>query len=437
MASFPPSISPVPAIRPQAQAGRNWLESLFPASFKGVPFFVERDWESGSRRIVEHEFPMRDVPFLEDLGEGVRHYDVTAYVASDAADADAASVIAVCATRGPGSLVLPAHGPIVVRCLNFERSRHKDKHGYEALELRFTREGVSSALVSVANLANLVFVSAEATALQAALSFAAATVTALQPDYVVDAAVNGVQDNASALEAIRTSSPVDPMVSAAQQTEIQAIFDAASTITETPAVGAGVYATTAGENANSPAVDLGARIVASARALSAGMPASNAVAQFEELFTSAQVEVAAPLYVTPGTLQEAANAAAAAQLLRMSALMSYAEAIARTTLSDRPSAITLRANVAEYFESELVVVNAADIALAKAIMSLRDSVIDYLSRAVLDLAPVITVEANLVLPSLFWAFKLYQDPTRALEIAARNQLPHPSFVPTEFEALAR
>ncbi|WP_454626959.1 DNA circularization N-terminal domain-containing protein [Bradyrhizobium cenepequi] len=437
MASFPPSVSPVLAVRPQAQAARDWLRTLWPASYKGVPFFVERDWESGSRRIVEHEFPMRDIPYLEDLGEGVRRYDVTAYVASDAADADAASVIAVCATRGPGSLVLPTHGPVIVRCLTFERARKKDQHGYIAIDMRFTREGAASALVSVANLANLVFVSAEAAALQAALSFAQATVTAAQPDYVVEAAVSGVQDNASALEVLRTSASVDPTVSAVQAVEIQSIFDAAPTITETPVVGAGVYVTQAGEDSNSPAVDLGARIVASARALSAGLPATNAVAQFEEMFTSAQVEVDAPAYPTPSTVLEAANAAAAMQLLRMSALISYAEAIARVTLTDRPSAITLRANVAEHFEGELLVVNAADIALAKAIMSLRDSVIDYLSRAVLDLAPVITVEANLVMPSLFWAFKLYQDPTRALEIAARNQLAHPSFIPTEFEALAR
>jgi prophage DNA circulation protein len=437
MASFPPSTSPVQGVRPQAQTARDWLHTLWPASYKGVPFFVEADDESGSRRIVEHEFPMRDDPYLEDLGEGVRHYEVDAYVASDAADADAASVMAVCATRGPGSLVLPTHGPVVVRCLQFERSRKKDKHGYIALSLKFTREGAASALVSVANLANLVFVTAETTALQAALSFAQDTITAAKPDYVVNAAVNGVQDNASTLEVIRTSTPVDPVVSAAQTIEIQAIFDAAPTITETPVVGAGVYATTAGQANNSPAIDLGARIVASARALSAGMPADNAVSQFEELFTSAQVEIVAPIYVTPNTQQEAANAAAAQQLLRMSALISYSEAIARIALTDRPSAITLRANVSEYFESELVIVNAANIALSNAIMALRDSVINYLSRAVLDLAPVVTVEANLVMPSLFWAYRLYTDPTRATELAARNGVAHPSFMPTSFEALAR
>ncbi len=435
--SFPPATTARPAVTSQSQVARDWLKTLWPASYKGVPFFVEQDKEPGSRRIVEHEIPMRDDPYLEDLGEGVRHYDVTAYVASDSADVDAASVIAVCATRGPGALVLPTHGPILVRCLTFERNRSKDKHGYIGLSLSFTRQGAASALVSVAKLANLVFVAADSTALSAALSFADATLTSAQPDYVVDAATGGVQNNAAALEAVRTSAPVDAATSSAQRTEIKSIFDAADTVTDTPVIGAGSYQTTAGQNANSPAVDLAARLVASARALGKAMPPADAIAQFEEVFTANQVVVPAPTYVTPGTLQAVANEEAANQLLRMAALISYAEAIARVTLADRPAAITLRANVAEYFESELVRVNAADIALAHAIMTLRDGVIDYLSRAVLNLAPVKSIEANLSMPSLFWAWRLYQDPARSSELVARNALAHPSFMPTEFEALAR
>jgi prophage DNA circulation protein len=437
MTTFPPDISPTRAVTPQPSIARDWLKTLWPASYKGVPFFVEKDYEDGSRRIVEHEFPMRDDPFLEDLGEGVRHYEVDAYVASDAADADAASVIAICATRGPGALVLPAHGPVIVRCLTFQRNRSKDKHGFLALQLKFTREGVAGALVSVASLANLVFVTAESTALQAALSFAAATLTAGQPNYVIDAAVNGIQNNAATLEAVRTSTRVDAETSAAQRVEIAAIFDAAGSVTETPAIGAGVYATQAGTDTNSPAVDLAARIVASARDLSEAMPASEAIATFEEVFTTAQVVIAPPLYVTPGTLQEVANADAANQAIRLAALIGYSEAIARVALTDRPSAISLRANVAEHFEAELLVVNARDLDLAHAIMSLRDKVIDYLSRAVLDLAPVVTVESNLTMPSLFFAWRLYQDPNRSTEIVARNRVIHPSFMPQSFEALAR
>jgi prophage DNA circulation protein len=63
--------------------------------------------------------------------------------------------------------------------------------------------------------------------------------------------------------------------------------------------------------------------------------------------------------------------------------------------------------------------------------------VDFLSRAILDLAPVISVSANLVMPSLFWAWRLYADPARSTQLVTRNKVIHPSFLPAEFEALAR
>lgn len=437
MATFPPSTASARPVRPQAVLARDWLRTLWPASYKGVPFKVEYDEEEGSRRIVEHEFPMRDDPFLEDLGEGVRRYRVDAYVASDSADADAASVIAICAQRGAGALVLPAHGPLIVRCLTFKRNRTKDKHGYIALELRFSREGASSALASIASLANLIFVQADSLALTAALSFASSLSIAGMPGYAADAAVGGVQDNASALEVVRSTATVSSDVSLAQKTEIQSIFDAASTVGDRPALGAGVYTTAAGLSANSPAVDLAARITASARAIAAGMPVAEAATTFEGIFVGAQVVVPAPMYVTPGTLAQVQNETTANRALRMAAIIAYCEAIARITLTDRPTALTLRANVAEQFESELLALSASDTALAHALIQMRDAVVNYLSRSILDLAPVVTVEASLVMPSLFWAWRLYQDPARSREIVGRNRVPHPSFIPGTFEALAR
>ena len=40
------------------------------------------------------------------------------------------------------------------------------------------------------------------------------------------------------------------------------------------------------------------------------------------------------------------------------------------------------------------------------------------------------------LPALVLAWKLYQDPSRAAELVARNDIPHPSFMPLRFNALA-
>ncbi|MBR0871204.1 DNA circularization N-terminal domain-containing protein [Bradyrhizobium tropiciagri] len=416
---------------------RNWLKTLWSASYKGTPFFVERDEEEGGRRIVVHQFPMRDDPYLEDLGEDKREFQVVAYVASDAADTQAAALAASCASRGPGNLVLPTHGPIIVRCLSFQRQRDKDKHGYIAFRLDFVREGSAFALATVAALANLIFAAADNLSFVAATAFASSLTFANQPDYVRDAAVTAVETNAAALESIRSSATVDPAVSLAQKVEIQSIFDAASDVITTPVVGARAYATPAGLAANSPAVDLGARIMASARAIGDGIPPAEAVSTFENLLASAQVEVPAPIFSTPGTIAEASNEATAYRALRVAALAVYGEAIARVTLSDRPAALTLRADVAELFESELLALDAGDTDLAHALMQMRDAVIKYLSRAVLDLASVLIIEANLSMPSLFWAWKLYQDPTRSTELAARNRVPHPSFMPNDFEALAK
>lgn len=399
---------------------RDWLKSLFKASYKGVPFWVETDEESGGRRVVEHQFPMRDVPFLEDLGEDLRHFDVNAYVASDRADQEASSLVAICATRGPGTLVLPMHGPLLVRCLTFQRERSKDRHGYLAFKLRFSREGAATAIVSVASLANLIFVAADNLAAAAAASFGAGLRVDRQPDYVAAAAINGFRDSVATLEAIRTSDPVAPAASAVQRDEIQSLYDDAPDLLAMPAAAA-------------PAA---ARLVAVARAIGDALPPATAIRGFEPGLGDF-VAFNGQSYPTAGALQAAHNARLGERLSRVAALAAYCEAVARVTLTDRPMAITLRANVAQYIEAELEDLSAADIDLYRELSAMRDAVINYLSLTILDLAPVLTVGANLRMPSLFWAWRLYKDPNRSTQLVERNRVQFPSMMPTDFEALAK
>jgi prophage DNA circulation protein len=401
---------------------RDWLKTLQRASYKGAPFWVESDQESGKRRIVVHEFPMRDIPYLEDLGEGAREFKVTAYVASDAADTEAARVMATCATRGAGVLVLPAHGPLFVRCTEFERSRAKDKHGFIGHDLKFVREGAAGALATVASLANLVFVAAGELAAEQAASFARAVVVTAAPDYVVGTAVSGVETGLAALDATRTMQPVDVAVSATQRDAIEASFNSASEVvaTEDP-----VQITA-----------LALSVVEIARDLAGGMAPEIALPAFANVLAS----VDATVVVAPGSAWQfavAQNRLAGNTLIRIAALIAYCEAVVRVTLSDRPAGITLRAIVAEYFDEQINALPSDDFAIYYAALSLRDATIEYLSRTILDLAPVVTVTANLSMPSLFWAWRLYADPARSTELVARNRVVHPSFVPAAFEALAR
>jgi prophage DNA circulation protein len=417
---------------------RDWLKTLWPASYKGTPFFVDRDEEGGGRRIVIHQFPMRDDPYLEDLGEDKRDFEVTAYVASDSADTDAGALVATCATSGAGVLVLPTHGQLTVRCPSFTRNRDKDRAGYIAFALRFIREGAASSLVTVASLANQVFLAADNLTTASASSFAANFQVSAQPgyaapssgsnlnnptpvDFVVAAAANGLQDAASTLESVRTTEPVDPTVSSAQRDAIQTIFTQTPDLLADPATVASVPT----------------QLFASARSLGDGLAPATAIRAFDAVVNGAATTPAASTFPTANAQAAANNAAAASRVLRLAALTAYSEAVARVPLTDRPSAITLRANVADYFEAEIIDLPASEIALIHAICAIRDSVIEYLSLSILNLAPVITVQANLSMPSLYWAWRLYQDPTRSPELVARNLVMHPSFMPPTFEALAR
>lgn len=400
--------------------GRNWLKTLYPASFKGVPFQTERDEEEGGRRIVTHEFPMRDIPFNEDLGAKKRDFDVTAYVASDNADGEAAALSAVCDQRGAGVLVLPTHGPILVRCLDWKRSREKDRAGKIAIALKFVREGAASALISVASLANMVFVKADAVAAAVAGFAEGAVVSLRQPEFVIEAATGALQDGAAILEAVRKTEPVDPAVSGAQRAVIQALYDTAP----------GAASTDAGTDGAAFA-----ELVSIARELGDGLTGAQAIAAFEPVMIEAIVS-ARDYYLSNAAKRADANKLAVYLAIRVAAATAYAEGIARADIKDRQTAITLRANADEYFEGILLSTSAADSDLYRAVADLRGAVADYISRAILDRAPVITVGANRRMPSLWWAHRLYADAKRATELAERNRVPHPSFMPADFEALS-
>src|SRR5581483_10553408 len=125
---------------------RDWLATLWPASFKGFPFFLDSDEEEGGRSLKVHEFPHRDDPFVEDLGQAPRIFKGSAYISGDLADIEALAFSELLASPGSGILMLPSRGPVQVRCKTFARKNEKDKLGYIAYSVEFVREGAPLAL---------------------------------------------------------------------------------------------------------------------------------------------------------------------------------------------------------------------------------------------------------------------------------------------------
>lgn len=399
---------------------RDWSRALFPASFRGVPFWVEADEERGGRRIVTHEFPMRDEPFNEDLGQKAAFFSVTAYLVSDMADAEAAALAAACRTRGPAVLVLPMHGPLTARCVDFRRARERDRAGYVAYDLEFVREGATVAIASVAYLAQQVFNAVDALAGIIGGTYGGLVDVRGRPDYAVDAAVDAAQEAAATLEVVRTTQPVDPSVSAPARDAIAALYD------EAPAL-------ITREAGAAPAV--AERIFSIARDLGDGLAADAAVGAFREIVDA---RPAAETPRTDGERAAATNRRVTGLVLRLAALAAMVEATTRRQFDGRRNAITARAELAELIEREQADMTGAPYAaLYLASEDMRGRAIDLLSRQIADLAPIVTVSVPRSLPSLWHAWRLYGDPKRAGDLVRRNRVAHPSFMPERFEALGK
>ena len=106
----------------------SWRDNLRPASFRGVPFFVEGADQQGGRRQAVHEFPQRDDVFVEDLGLRPHEFRIDGYVLGADYMAARDALIQAANEAGPGTLVHPYRGSLTVSCLDWTM-RESDREG--------------------------------------------------------------------------------------------------------------------------------------------------------------------------------------------------------------------------------------------------------------------------------------------------------------------
>ena len=57
-----------------------WRDTLVPAAFNGAQFHCEQYTVESGRRLIEHEFPKRDMPDCEDMGHRALTWEVRGYI---------------------------------------------------------------------------------------------------------------------------------------------------------------------------------------------------------------------------------------------------------------------------------------------------------------------------------------------------------------------
>ncbi len=118
-----------------------WRDLLLPASFNGATFHVENGGKASGRRVAVHEFPKNDTPYAEDMGKMATRFSLNAYVIGPTYFIDRELLIGACEQEGPGLLVHPSMGALMVACMGYSVTEDRQKGGMAMFNLEFVQAG--------------------------------------------------------------------------------------------------------------------------------------------------------------------------------------------------------------------------------------------------------------------------------------------------------
>ena len=114
----------------------NWRDRLLPASFRGVGFWIDQAKTPVGRKGQLHEYPQRDLPYFEDLGQQAKTHDITAFIIG--ADClEQRDKLLKALEAGSGELVHPWLGRLQVKVGECDMTHTRQDGGLVTFNLKF------------------------------------------------------------------------------------------------------------------------------------------------------------------------------------------------------------------------------------------------------------------------------------------------------------
>jgi prophage DNA circulation protein len=408
-------------------------------SFRGVPFFVDNTDDEFARRGAHHQYPQRDKGTFEDLGKDDPVYNLHGYVTELSPGGYAAArdkLIAACTAGGLGDLVHPYYGTKKVQCTSC-RVTHSDKeNGVARFALSFLEADEPAAPVEVDNSAAKVNDAADAAQEAALGDFAQNWNLAGVPSFVYDAATGIVQSVSGSLTGLAGPLPgilgdTGKFVSGtarllgvareALDNPMAFFMRQANSLTGGAASASGLL---------SDGLALGRQISGLGRMLSLLSGNEKDAYKTQQSFrTTGQSWPSVPTYTENRRIQ-AGNQAALQALVERTAVIDSARMAPYMPLESRDEAVAVRDALTEQIDA--LAEKAPDM-LYKRLENLRAAVVADITKRGPELGRIGSYTPKVTRPALVLAYELYQDigkdADRATELAARNGVNHPGFVP--------
>lgn len=392
----------------------SWQDKYQKGSFRGVQFRTEEHEGSGGRRVAMHEFPGRDEPVNEDLGRRARAFSITCHVIGSDYTEDRDALIDALEESGPGLLVHPWRGQMMVVVNEFNWSESTEEGGMCRFSISFGEAGVK------------VTAPQAQTAGQAAQREAAAR-EAVAPErfakrFSIDGAATFVEDSANRL--------IDGM---AEVSRLSAALQGGIGPT-LRAFDAGLRFLPANVSSLLRApIRLGQAIVGLVQAVS--LLGGTSRTRIAGLTAMLDWEPGLPEFPvrTAQRRQEAANQDALLWIFRLASGAELARVAAEASWASYEEAVAARDAITGRFDRlALAAADAGDDDAAQDFDALRRALVRDLAARVPTLARVYAVQLARTEPALAIANRFYGFAgieARADALAARNRVIHPLFVP--------
>ncbi|WP_422491263.1 DNA circularization protein [Endozoicomonas sp. ALE010] len=371
-----------------------WREHYQQASFRGVPFHTRTHDASGGRNTDSQDSVDQEDANTEDTGRKTRRYSVEAYVVGLDYQWMRDALLAALDQAGPGELVHPYLGVLQVICDSWQLRESADEGGMARFSLTFTEKGD--------------------TVLPRAWTDRASTISQLAD-----------QAEAASIEAYADTFSIEEKPDFVARDALEQLASVTDQINQVSARlgGAGSYSSPVISQLNN-SVNAATGLMINVRSLTTlGNPLEGLAALGSLLNYDSGASSVNP--ITASRQQQQTNRLATEALTREAALITSARLAVDARFDSVNQAEATRDTLLDALDD--IAGNTLSDNLFDQLQALRQGLYQTLPDQTLPSVGEYTASATQ--PALVTAYELYRDPDRGEDIARRNGVAHPGFLP--------
>lgn len=398
-----------------------WDGALLPASFRGIPFFVDAHDKSGGRNAVSHEPPDRDSSFAEDMGKRADGYRIRGHVLGDTYFFIRDALITAMETREAGILIHPYLGLIDVQPKGYTFSEDTQEGRIARFELNFVEAGEPNVVFAAIDAVTGFITSVVAAVAQVQNAFVLAEAFSGLPGYAIDSAKSIALDFkntvASSLTNIKANidalADINKKLDDFEETGIAKLtgdpFAFAEDVDEILVL-----------CGNAPEVD-----DEDVSTLNTKSDKSQSVSVYDALLAFGEKTEGPQLTATKE--KEASNNNALIDMIRQLALIRAAEQAANQTYFSEEAAVDQRDALNDLIDAQLNV-EGIDDNLFQALLDQKAANVALIPDPRKESGTTEEVELFETTPSLVLVYEEYGNVSRETDVLDRNKIENPAFI---------